>query len=162
MEAETERNDTITKRDQQILGATTAIVCSAIASGRWEPGQIAGLVPEIHNAIKAALDGAEAPAVAVASTAFDPAPEPVEKPTQEQIAASIQPDHLVSFEDGKHYKTLKRNLSARGLSPEQYRANWGLPKDYPMVAPNYAAQRSALAKSIGLGRRDQPEAELPR
>ena len=64
---------------------------------------------------------------------------------------SITPDGLISFEDGKSYKTLKRHLSGHDLTPEQYREKWGLPRDYPMVAPNYSAARSQMAKSLGLG-----------
>ncbi len=70
------------------------------------------------------------------------------------IKRSVTPDHIVCLEDGKKLKMLKRHLrTAYGLTPEQYRAKWGLPADYPMVAPNYAAQRSAFAKKIGLGRK---------
>ena len=74
------------------------------------------------------------------------------------IKKTITPDHLISLEDGKHYKSLKRHLGGRGLTPEQYRDKWGLPRDYPMVAPNYSAQRSEMARSIGLGRKREPEA----
>ena len=68
------------------------------------------------------------------------------------IKKTVTPDYLISLEDGRQYKSLKRHLSSRGLSPEEYRRKWGLPHDYPMVAANYAAQRSELAKSSGLGR----------
>ena len=78
--------------------------------------------------------------------------EAVEKPTAAQIRDSITPDGIVSFVDGKTYKTMKRHLTTNGFDPQSYRQRFGLPADYPMVAPNYAAQRSALAKSIGLGR----------
>ncbi len=70
------------------------------------------------------------------------------------VANSVMPDHIVCLEDGKKLKMLRRHLkTAYGMTPEEYRARWDLPPDYPMVAPNYAAQRSALAKKIGLGRR---------
>jgi predicted transcriptional regulator len=69
------------------------------------------------------------------------------------VKKTITPDYLISLEDGRQYKSLKRHLSTRGLTPEQYRQKWGLPHDYPMVAANYAAQRSELAKNSGLGRR---------
>ena len=70
------------------------------------------------------------------------------------IRKSVTPDYIVCLEDGKKLKMLKRHLrTAYSLTPEQYRAKWGLPADYPMVAPNYAAQRSAFAKKIGLGRK---------
>ncbi|MDB5558985.1 MAG: transcriptional regulator, MucR family, partial [Enterovirga sp.] len=73
------------------------------------------------------------------------------------IKKSITPDYLISLEDGRQYKSLKRHLSGRGLTPEQYRTKWGLPADYPMVAPSYAKQRSELAKALGLGRpRNKP------
>jgi predicted transcriptional regulator len=85
--------------------------------------------------------------------AMPPAESNVVKATPEQIEESIQPDHLVNFEDGKNYKSLKRNLAIRGLTPAQYREKWGLPADYPMVAPNYSATRSALAKANGLGQK---------
>ena len=70
------------------------------------------------------------------------------------IRKSITPDYLICLEDGKKFKSLKRHLRSHyGLSPEQYRDKWGLPADYPMVAPNYATARSSLAKSMGLGKR---------
>ena len=74
-----------------------------------------------------------------------------EKPTAAQIRKSIQPDGLVSFLDGKSYKTLKRHLGTHGLTIEEYKARFGLPASYPSVAPNYSAARSAMAKSLGLG-----------
>ena len=84
---------------------------------------------------------------------------PVEKLTSARIRKSITADALVSFEDGKPYKQLKRHLTTRGLTPDQYRAKWGLPKDYPMVAPAYSAKRSELAKATGLGARVGKKAE---
>ena len=96
---------------------------------------------------------------AIGVSSSQTAPE-VEQPaaarlTAAQIRKSITPDALHSFEDNKPYKTLRRHLATRGLSPEQYREKWGLPSDYPMVAPNYSAARSQLAKSLGLGQRGQ-------
>ena len=81
----------------------------------------------------------------------------VEEPKQQPavpVKRSVFPDHLVCLEDGKKLKILKRHLmTVYGLTPEQYRDKWGLPPSYPMVAPDYAARRSALAKQIGLGRK---------
>ena len=75
------------------------------------------------------------------------------------IKKSVFPDHIVCMEDGKKLKMLKRHLqSAFGLTPQEYRAKWGLPATYPMVAPNYAQKRSTLAKAIGLGRKPAPPA----
>jgi predicted transcriptional regulator len=69
------------------------------------------------------------------------------------IRRSVTPDYLICLEDGKQFKSLRRHLGALGLTPEQYRKKWKLPSDYPMVAPNYPAQRSALAKNMGLGQK---------
>ena len=67
------------------------------------------------------------------------------------IRKSVTPGFLICLDDGKKFKSLKRHLASHGMTPDQYRTKWNLPKDYPMVAPDYAAKRSALAKSIGLG-----------
>ena len=67
------------------------------------------------------------------------------------VKKSITANHLISMEDGRPYKSLKRHLTARGLTPAQYREKWSLPFDYPMVAPNYSKARSEMAKAIGLG-----------
>src|SRR5829696_10539469 len=76
------------------------------------------------------------------------------------IRKSVQPDYIVSLEDGKRFKSLKRHLwTVYNLTPDQYRAKWSLPADYPMVAPNYAAARSQLAKQMGLGARRRKTAE---
>ena len=75
------------------------------------------------------------------------------KPTAPAVSIrqSITPEYLICLEDGKHFKSLRRHLARHSLTPEQYRTKWKLPSDYPMVAPKYAAHRSALAKAIGLG-----------
>jgi predicted transcriptional regulator len=78
-------------------------------------------------------------------------PEPEIPQPAISIRKSVTPDFLVSLEDGKQYKTLKRHLGLLGLTPQAYREKWGLPSDYPMVAATYARKRSELAKSIGLG-----------
>ena len=76
------------------------------------------------------------------------------KLTSGQIRKSITPDALISFEDGRPYKILKRHLAALGLTPDDYRAKWGLPYDYPMVAPNQSAARSQIARQVGFWRKD--------
>jgi predicted transcriptional regulator len=76
------------------------------------------------------------------------------------IKKSITPDFLISLEDGKRYKSLKRHLTGSGLTPDQYREKWGLPRDYPMVAPNYSAKRSELARSMGLGQKQTGNGKL--
>ena len=88
------------------------------------------------------------------STVGTAAPEPEKLQPAVPIKKSVFPDHIVCLEDGKKLKMLKRHLKTTyDLTPEQYRERWGLPRDYPMVAPDYAEKRSALAKSIGLGRK---------
>ncbi|ACA20992.1 transcriptional regulator, MucR family [Methylobacterium sp. 4-46] len=80
-----------------------------------------------------------------------PPAEETPKATPAQIRKSITPDALISFIDAKPYKSMKRHLTKNGLTPDEYRQRYGLPRDYPTVAPNYAAQRSELAKQLGLG-----------
>jgi MucR family transcriptional regulator, transcriptional regulator of exopolysaccharide biosynthesis len=82
-----------------------------------------------------------------------PPPQAEEKFPAVPIRRSVTPDYLICLEDGKRFKSLRRHLQGFGLTPEQYREKWKLPSDYPMVAPNYAAQRSALARQIGLGQK---------
>jgi predicted transcriptional regulator len=85
------------------------------------------------------------------STGVQEAPVEAPKPAV-SVKKSVTPDHIVCLEDGKKFKSLKRHLRTQyNMSPEEYREKWGLPSDYPMVAPNYAAARSNLAKQMGLG-----------
>ena len=74
---------------------------------------------------------------------------------------SVFPDYIISLEDGRKFKSMKRHLGLLGMTPDEYRAKWGLARDYPMVAPNYAATRSALAKASGLGRKTAPVTKAP-
>ena len=104
----------------------------------------------LHSALKRLADGGE-----VAPAAIDP-PAPAVS-----IRKSVTPDYLICLDDGRRFKSLRRHLTMLGMTPEQYRAKWNLPSIYPMVAPNYAAKRSALAKNIGFGLREKPIAALP-
>jgi predicted transcriptional regulator len=127
--------------DRTLIELTTEIVGAYVLANSLAASDLPGLIHGVHQA----LTGAGQPVAA---------PEEADvKATSGQIRKSISPDTLISFEDGKPYKSLKRHLSTRGMTPDDYRAKWGLPKDYPMVAPNYSAQRSALAKTLGLGRK---------
>lgn len=110
-------------------------------------------IPTVINHIASSLSG-------VGAAVVEQAPEaPAQaSPTSAQIRKSITRDALISFEDNKPYKTLRRHLAVRGLSPEQYREKWGLPKDYPMVAPSYSEARSSMARALGLGSRRQAAA----
>jgi predicted transcriptional regulator len=125
---------------------TADLVSAYVAHNAIQKNDIPALIASIH----ASLTALGAP---------KPAPEPEKPVPAVPIKKSITQDYLISLEDGRRYKSLKRHLSGRGLTPEQYREKWGLASDYPMVAPSYAKQRSDLAKSMGLGRQRRPEPE---
>jgi predicted transcriptional regulator len=116
---------------------TADIVSSYVANNSIHRGDLPNVIASVH----AALQGLAAPKQA----------EPEKPEPRISIKKSITPDFLISLEDGKQYKTLKRHLGKLGLTAEEYRAKWGLPADYPMVAPSYAAKRSELARGSGLG-----------
>jgi predicted transcriptional regulator len=116
---------------------TADIVSSYVANNSVHRGDLPTVIASVH----AALLGLTTPKQEEADK-----PQPAVS-----IRKSITPDFLISLEDGKKYKTLKRHLGKLGLTAEDYRAKWGLPGDYPMVAPNYALRRSELARSSGLG-----------
>jgi predicted transcriptional regulator len=126
------------------ISLASAIVAAYVSNNAVRTTDLPEVIASVHAAITGLSSGG-IPAVAAPKVA-------VERPSAPQIRKSIHPDGLVSFIDGKTYKTLKRHLTSHGLDPRTYRERYGLPADYPMVAPNYAAQRSALAKAIGLGR----------
>ena len=97
-------------------------------------------------------------------TAPTEAEPPVTAPTEKPLAKvsvnrSVTPDYLICLDDGKRFKSLKRHLSQLGMTPDEYRAKWNLPADYPMVAPNYSASRSALSKAAGFGKK-KPELKV--
>jgi len=117
---------------------TARVVAAFVENNRVSINDLPDLITNVHRA----LNGVAEPA----------APEISEKPSAARVRASIKPDGLVSFIDGKRYAVLKRHLTTHGLTPAEYRERFGLPGDYPMVAPSYAAKRSELAKSMGLGK----------
>ena len=117
------------------------IVSAYVSNNSVPAAELPGLIRQVHTALQALATG---------STAAVPEAE-IEKPTAAQIRKSVMPNGIVSFIDGKTYQTLKRHLTGHGLDPHSYRQRYGLASDYPMVAPDYAARRSELAKSIGLG-----------
>lgn len=121
----------------EVLALTAQIVSAHVSNNTVPSEALPALIREVHKTL--ANVGAE-PVVAEA-------PQPAVP-----IKRSVFPDHIVCLEDGKKLKMLKRHLkTAYNMTPEQYRERWGLPAEYPMVAPNYAKHRSALAKQIGLG-----------
>ncbi|GEL43988.1 transcriptional regulator [Methylorubrum extorquens] len=123
-----------------LLTMTADIVAAFVSNNSIRASELPNLLVQVHGAF-ASLS--KAPMVEAGSA--------VEKPTPAQIRKSITPDLLISFVDGKPYRTLKRHLSVHGLTIEEYRSRYGLPNDYPSVAANYSASRSALAKQLGLG-----------
>ena len=122
---------------------TGEIVAAYVSNNPVPSSELPNLIQSVHSAVTALASGAVSSAAARANEA--------EKPSAAQIRKSVRDDGIVSFIDGKAYKTLKRHLTSHGLDPRSYRERFGLPADYPMTAPSYAAQRSALAKQIGLG-----------
>lgn len=125
------------------MGQTAEIVAAYVSNNPVPATDLPAVIGAVHAALLAIAGGA----------ATGPAAEPdVEKPTPAQIRKSVTQDALVSFIDGRGYKTLKRHLGRHGLDPKAYRVRYGLPADYPMTAPAYSEARSALAKSLGLGR----------
>ena len=131
------------------LAELTADIVSAFVSKNSVP--VAGL-PDLIASVHLSLSGLSQPVEPVAAPLV-PAVNPKK---------SVTPDYIICLEDGKRFKSLKRHINVHfDLTPDAYRAKWNLPHDYPMTAPNYAAQRSQLAKSIGLGRKATPAQKAP-
>lgn len=128
------------ENNSELVELAGKIVASYVGSNTIAADALPGLISTVYGALK----GVNAP----------PAPEePKEVVPAVPVKRSVFPDYIVCLEDGKKFKSLKRHLrTSYNLTPEQYRVKFGLAPDYPMVAPNYAAQRSELAKKIGLGR----------
>lgn len=128
-------------RESQLLASATEVICAYIRSHADLP--LSGVIDAVHR-VRAAFGAQRISTTAVAG-------EPLRILTPKEMKDSITAEYLISFEDGKSYRTLKRHLAKHGLTPAQYRAKWGLPDNYPMVAPAYSLRRSEMAKSIGLG-----------
>jgi len=130
--------DDSTAKSEMLITLTSDIVAAHVSNNSVAVSDLPLLIQNVH----AALAGLDSPA---------PAPEVRQEPAV-SVRASIKPDYIVCLEDGKKLKMLKRHLMTHyQMTPEDYRAKWNLPADYPMVAPNYAEQRRSLAKKIGLG-----------
>ncbi|MER9296554.1 MucR family transcriptional regulator [Mesorhizobium sp. M0621] len=135
-------------RNPAELAELTADVVAAYVSNNPVPvGELPGLIASIHASL-CGLSHLIAPPAAELVPAVNP-------------KKSVFPDYIVSLEDGRKFKSMKRHLGLLGMTPDAYRAKWSLPRDYPMVAPTYAAQRSQLAKAIGLGRKAAPAKKAP-
>jgi predicted transcriptional regulator len=121
-----------------LIEVTAGLVSAYVGGNTIAAADVPALIRSVHQALANVGGQAE-----TAEVGREPAVS---------VRRSITPDYLICLEDGRRFKSLKRHLRTKyNMSPEDYRAKWGLPKDYPMVSPNYAASRSALAKSMGLG-----------
>jgi predicted transcriptional regulator len=129
-----------TEQSSDLLALTTEIVAAHVSNNTVALGDLPQLINQVYNSL--------------ANIGAAPAPPAARPQPAVSIRRSVQPEYIVCLEDGKKLKMLKRHLkTAYNMSPESYRERWGLAADYPMVAPNYARQRSRLAKEIGLGTR---------
>lgn len=128
--------------DDELIDLSAEIVCAYVRNNALNVADLPQLIADVHGALR----GLSTP------------PEPVvELKPAVPIRKSIGDDYIVCLEDGKKFKSLKRHLRTHyGMTPEEYRERWGLPADYPMVAPSYSATRSRLAKANGLGRSAAP------
>lgn len=134
-------SDNVDEFHETLITLTADIVAAHVSNNSVAVADIPQLVENVHSSL-ASLSKQSAPAA-------EERPEPAVS-----IRASVKPDYIVCLEDGKKLKMLKRHLMTHyNMTPDEYRARWGLPADYPMVAPNYAATRRDLAKKIGLGRK---------
>jgi predicted transcriptional regulator len=127
--------------DELLTELTAEIVSAYVANNAVQADNLPELIASVHSAVV----GLGAP----------PVPEPPTPAVNPK--RSVFPDYIVSLEDGRTFKSMKRHLALLGMTPDEYRAKWGLPRDYPMVAPSYAAARSELAKKSGLGRKAAPK-----
>ncbi len=123
---------------EELLALTSEIVAAHVSNNTVAVADLPGLIEQVYKTLSSVGGASEAAA---------------DRPTPAvPIRKSITPDYIICLEDGKKLKMLKRHLkTAYDMTPDEYRERWGLPPDYPMVAPNYAKQRSKLAKQIGLG-----------
>ena len=124
----------------ETLQMAAEVVAAFVSNNPLPKGELPALIQTIHDTLARFSGGVE-----------NAAPNGEPKHPAVSIRKSITPEYLICLEDGKKFKSLKRHLGTHGLTPDQYRAKWKLPADYPLVAPNYAATRSAMAKAIGLG-----------
>jgi predicted transcriptional regulator len=123
----------------ELIDLATEIVSAYVGHNSVAPADLPALIHRVYEALSQAADGSSMAPVERAEPAIS-------------IRKSITPDYLICLEDGKKFKSLKRHLRTHyNLGPDEYREKWGLPRDYPMVAPNYAQARSKLAKKMGLG-----------
>jgi predicted transcriptional regulator len=132
----------------RFIELTAAIVSAYVGHNPVPAANLPDLIASVDRAVRGLAGAAK--------------PDPVELVPAVNPKRSIFPDYIICLEDGKKFKSLKRHLRVdHGITPDEYRAKWGLPHDYPMVAPNYSEKRSALAKASGLGRTAHPRMTVP-
>ena len=134
------RETVMTNKDTpsaNFLELTADIVVAYVSNNSVQAANLSEFIASVHGAVSG-----------LGASAVEPAQEPAVNPKR-----SVFPDYIISLEDGRKFKSMKRHLGLLGMTPDEYRTKWNLPRDYPMVAPNYAAARSELAKKIGLGRK---------
>jgi predicted transcriptional regulator len=127
----------------RLVALTSEIIAAYVSNNTLAPAELPQMIADVHEALSRACNNTGGG-------------EREELKPAISLKKSVTPDYIVCLEDGKKFKSLKRHLRTHyNLSPEEYREKWGLPHDYPMVAPNYAAARSQLAKQMGLGTRKE-------
>jgi len=129
--------------DTTMIELTSEIVAAYVSHNAIAASDVGKLIADVYSAVNGTTQPAQL------------APEPAQVPAI-SIRKSVTPDYIVCLDDGKKFKSMKRHVMKLGMSPEQYRAKWNLPVDYPMVAASYSARRSDLARSNGLGRKPGP------
>lgn len=132
-----------------LLDLTAEIVSAFVSNNSARAVDLPEIISTVHTALTRITAPKEEPAQA----------EPLTPAVS--VKKSVTDDYIVSLEDGRKFKSMKRYLAGLGMTPDQYRAKWNLPRDYPMVAPGYAAKRSELAKAVGLGRKPGVAASSP-
>jgi predicted transcriptional regulator len=136
-----------TQSPLNVVELAADIVSAYVSNNSVSSAELPGLIGEVHRALAKLQNGAPEPVAPELKPAV-----PVKK--------SVMPDYIICLEDGRQFKSLKRHLrTSYNMTADEYRTKWGLPSDYPMVAPNYAAARSALAKSMGLGQQRKKTAK---
>ena len=133
--------ETVDAERTLLLELSATIVNACIQQSKVAAADLPDLITSVYTALKTAANGT---------------PEKIEKIVLKPfvpIKKSVTPDYIICLEDGKRFKSMKGHLANLGMTPDEYRRKWGLPDDYPIVAPNYAASRSALAKKFRLGRK---------
>jgi predicted transcriptional regulator len=141
-----QENSTVPEPEQDapsnLLSLTAEVVSAYVAKNPLPTAALPEVITQVHQSLRALSGPKQEPQAPLVPAV------PIKK--------SVKPDYIISLEDGRKFKSMKRYLGLLGMSPDEYRQKWGLPRDYPMVAPSYAAKRSELAKTMGLGRKPAP------